>query len=178
VRPQAQIAPPITDFLFLISSCQPDNIIFVGLLMTRNNREIQYVRCCPECGHRIEWQKLTVSERREEGFSESLLGYYFCVNCGYKDMRGVDERLPGFVTCTNSTAAEVGVAADTLKRLHKTDPTLGFIVNEGGNLVSHPSSLAAWKFSYDDKKQKERRENVENYKGWLKTDPSSGKVKQ
>lgn len=144
--------------------------------MTRNLREFQYLRLCPKCGGSLEWQKLTRWEQRDEGLPESFFGYFYCENCDYKDMRGVDERWPGFVTRTNSTASVLGMAADTLKRLYKKDPSLNFIINEGGNLISHASSLEAWNQGYESRKRTARRESASNYLGWFAIDASSGSV--
>lgn len=68
------------------------------------------------------------------------------------------------------------MAADTLKRLHKKDPSLGFIIDEGGNLISHPSSLDAWNKWYKEQKRANRQSNAENFCGWFVTSPSSGSI--
>jgi hypothetical protein len=114
-------------------------------------------------------------ERREAGYSELLTGYWLCEDCWSKDMRLPQERYPAdFYLYTDSNAAVVGLAGDTLKRLHKKERSLGFMIEEGGQLISHPSSMEAWRQSYDEKKSRERRKQIENYQGWIRTDSGSG----
>jgi hypothetical protein len=143
--------------------------------MSRNNREFQWVTCCPKCGGRTHWQRLKSVERREAGFSESMIGYWYCEDCYAKDERVPEERYPAdFYTCTTTNAAVVGLASDTLKRRYKKEPSLDFMIDEGGNLISHPSSMTAWGQWYEEKKRKERKDNVENYQAWLASNPTSG----
>jgi hypothetical protein len=143
--------------------------------MARNNGKFQWVTCCPKCGGRTHWEKLTILERREAGYTESLTGYWFCEECLSKDTRLPQERYPAdFYTCTDSNAAVVGLAGGTLKRLHKKEPSLGFMIEEGGNLISHPSSMSAWGQWYTEKKSMDRKTKIENYRGWLSTNPRSG----
>jgi hypothetical protein len=145
--------------------------------MARNNREFQWVTCCPKCGGRTRWEKLTVLERRESGYSDSMTGYWYCADCAAKDERNPEVRYPiDFLTYTRSNAAVVGLASDTLKRLYKKEPSLDFMIDEGGNLISHPSSMSAWRVSYEARKRIDRQKNSENYSGWLRTDPSSGSI--
>jgi len=88
-----------------------------------------------------------------------------------------EERYPSdFYTCTKSTATVVSLAGDTLKRLYKKDPSLAFIIEEGGNLISHPWSMTASHQWYEEKKCEEWRENVDNYRGWFATVPNSGSI--
>jgi hypothetical protein len=79
------------------------------------------------------------------------------------DMRPAAQRYPAdFYTVTKSNAAVIGIAADTLQRLYKTDPSLGFMIQEGTQLISHPSSMEAWGLAYEAKKAKTRNEKVAN----------------
>jgi hypothetical protein len=41
------------------------------------------------------------------------------------------------------------------------------MIDEGGNLISHPSSMTSWGEWRDEKKRDERRANVQNYSGWI-----------
>jgi hypothetical protein len=104
-----------------------------------------------------------------------MTGHWYCEKCLAKDERVPEERYPAdFYTCTTSNAAVVGLASDTLKRLYEKEPSLDFMIDEGGNLISHPSSMTAWGQSYKEKKRKKRQDNVENYQGWLASNPTSG----
>jgi hypothetical protein len=121
---------------------------------------------CERCKEEKTWQPLTEGEARYLGVP-GLTGYWFCY-CESRDYRSAQERYPpDFILCTTSNAALVGLAPDTLKRLYKNDPTLGFMIDEGGNLISHPSSMTSWGEWRDEKKRDERRANVQNYSGWI-----------
>ena len=89
--------------------------------------------------------------------------------------RGIIENFNG-LHAAQSAAAVVGRAGDTLNRLYKKEPSLAFIIEESGNLISHPWSMTAWHQWYEEKKWEERRENLDKYRGWFATVPNSGSI--
>ena len=83
-------------------------------------------------------------------------------------MRPAEERYADSdIFYTSSIAAIMGLAPDTLRRLHKTDPSLSFMHEEGGQLITHSNSGTAWKGWYDEKKATDRRAKKENYEPYL-----------
>lgn len=47
----------------------------------------------------------------------------------------------GSARSTTSSAGLVGLVRDMLKRMYDKDPSLGFTIEEGGNLISHQYSI-------------------------------------
>ncbi len=116
---------------------------------------------CDRCKQEKSWQALSQNEAVALGVP-GLSGYWYCY-CEIRDMRPAEERYPAdFYTVTKSNAAVVGLAADTLNRLYKKNPSLSFMISEGNQLISHPSSMQAWGESYEDRKRNERREKAED----------------
>jgi hypothetical protein len=78
-------------------------------------------------------------------------------------MRPAHERYPAaFYTETKTNAAHVGLTGDALYRLYKKDPSLGFMIQEGGRLISHPTSMQMWNEAYEERKQNVRHEKTKN----------------
>jgi hypothetical protein len=116
---------------------------------------------CDICGQEKNWQALSSGEARYLGVP-GLSGYWYC-HCVARDMRPASDRYPAdFYTATNSNAAVVGLSADALRRLYRKDPSLGFMIKEGSQLISHPSSMEAWGSAYEVRKQEARRDEAKD----------------
>src|SRR5262245_9195595 len=134
----------------------------------RKNRKYQGVSMtCDRCGEEIFWEALRKAEAEALGVP-GLPGYWYCCRCGTRDMRPPEARYPDSdIFYTSSISAIMGLAPDTLRRLHKTDPSLSFMHEEGGQLITHSNSGTAWKDWYDEKKATDRRAKKENYEPYL-----------